>query len=77
MDHGRWFWGNLLNHLCPWEGVGGIVEGEVWQSSGSVAGCCSLDGCDLLVYVCLNSWASSCMGCKKVLLSRLICPMFC
>ena len=56
---------------------GGIVGGEVWQSSGSVAGCCCLDGCDLLVYVCLNSWASSCMGCKKVVLSRLICPMFC
>ena len=56
---------------------GGIVEGEVWQSSGSVAGCCSLDGCDLLVYVCLNTWASSCMGCKKVVLNRLVCPMFC
>ena len=26
---------------------GGIVEGEVWQSGGWVAGCCSLDGCDL------------------------------
>ena len=34
---------------------GGIVAGEVWQSSGSVAGCCSLDGCDLLVYVCLRA----------------------
>ena len=53
--------------------------GEVWQSSGSVAGCCSLDSCDwcLLVYVCLNSWASSCMVyCKKVVLARLIVVVY-
>ena len=44
VDHGRWFWGNFLNHLCPREAVGNCrTGGEVWQSSGSVAGCCSLD----------------------------------
>ena len=32
---------------------------------------------DAVLLICLNSWASSCMGCKKVVLSRLVVVVYC
>ena len=47
--------------------------------AGWLAGCYSHSRCDwcLLVYVCLNGLVCTCMGNKKVMLSRVICPKFC